>query len=1608
MTLNPQTLQSIRTQRVTLDNAESAHFNARAILSELDRQIAEFKRLGRIILQGSSWVAAPGDSGAQTLLTQRATAASNVTSRRSDVVNAGNQLGQLITSTVQGADPTVDIEQLPDDTPFVLMPVRVEYRFTPGLLKVRIIPDEISVEMHERELTYAERAAGEKFWLDVWPHAQGTQPERELWRAMVAVYGVPRASWIRKVMTPTNLSARQSATAPIFPANISLREGSWTRPPRVRTHPDRFVVTAYYQGVEERRIIGAPIPDPLPVGPDPLAMAALNPPGTDLTLEDSVRWLVDYDRALALGMAVGIPLNATQQTRGFDRLFVLGVRLSSDRYDAQARMERLFEGHHYRAGTEILRQGTPTNNTADTRSSYVSPLDTGDDGYEYEVLGNWSPASDVHEKNDAQRAAEAIGVDYSALNYLRNGTYAGARDAENMNRALFRATLGYYFDTLTAPNTSLAFSASLRKFSTRRVRGRGPLPALRIGAQPYGILLTSAFSKYAPSSQTLSEYSRIWAAVNTLDTFWTSSVSATPRVGTGGDVTFNTMRALGLHASSVELHPRYSMGERFLFEWLRFGRAQGSLAVAWRNAMTTLGRERTVAAGFNADDPPTASLLTNWRWSPRLTGVLVDKVSSETNGLSDTGSQLGNYLKSISQASVDALRTDEIGEQLVQNTGARPLLYMMMRQAILLELWEAAVRLHVNYNQWNEKTLRAEHPILNITTEPLVLRWDILSVQVPYPNVAPARPLQVLDQYHPFEGNDWFETRAALVALENVPTAELERLLIEHFDLCTYRLDAWKTGFYEERLAEMRGAATIQFPLTPPAPPPGRTQANVGIFLGAYGWLQNVFPRATAPVVVSASDTDLVALGGAAALPGSGSVIEYADNDGRIHAPSVTQAMTAAVLRSGHRRFKSTAQPNRFAVDLSSARVRRGLELIEGLRRGQSMEEMLGYRFERELHDRSGPGNELDQYILNFRTSFPLLANKVQSPQTGDELAALTGGNVVDGVALIAKVRTLSYPWTVTGLPAPASSGANAIIAAAAVVDDALDAFSDLCIAEGVHQSISSNYERVSATMDMMSRGGPSDVPNIVETPRSGRAIMNRLGVVFNDSGATNPWPAVAPTPRSELENRLNSWLASHMPDPDDVQVRVVLEPGGLDKEVIVRLSELGLQPIDVIAWCSDDLPSGTETSALELRIVNRARVAVNFDDGTPARIDWRWRDGLLGSNARTFFECMPLWRAQKKLLGSARALDATHLQIPQQVDGNALNPGGVDLTELAARVAAAIAGAELLRGELKDHVLALEAEILAESITPATMSAVRVAMLRTSDYGIFNAVPRSATASTLELARDLIMQLGEARSELIRRVQEATARANVVPGETSAQATARLIAAIQELFGREMRIFPRFNAANAVELGQTYGARLARVQNAPRPSSAVDEWLTGVRHVREDAGSYALQRLSGRMNGRSLRALAALQLPYVANTRWVGLPLGPEPLPPSPTLSLVLELPSSFTATAAHCGMMIDEWTELIPERTAVTGVALNYDQPASQPPQSILVVVPPVVIGRWIWNDLLLVLRDTFAEAEKRLVEPEQLESTPLAQFLPLIVAPFTKQNTTIGLRFADNIVP
>ncbi len=112
-----------------------------------------------------------------------------------------------------------------------------------------------------------------------------------------------------------------------------------------------------------------------------------------------------------------------------------------------------------------------------------------------------------------------------------------------------------------------------------------------------------------------------------------------------------------------------------------------------------------------------------------------------------------------------------------------------------------------------------------------------------------------------------------------------------------------------------------------------------------------------------------------------------------------------------------------------------------------------------------------------------------------------------------------------------------------------------------------------------------------------------------------------------------------------------------------------------------------------------------------------------------------------------------------------------------------------------------------------------------------------------------------------------------------------------------------------------------------------------------------------------------------------------------------------NFDKSKPQCGLLLDEWTEVIPVPDTTAGLAFHFDQPNTEPPQTLLLVTPSDFKGAWQWQDLVDTLHETLDMAKKRAVEPEQIDTTEYGRFLPALVSAVTAYPITAALKFSLN---
>jgi hypothetical protein len=302
-----------------------------------------------------------------------------------------------------------------------------------------------------------------------------------------------------------------------------------------------------------------------------------------------------------------------------------------------------------------------------------------------------------------------------------------------------------------------------------------------------------------------------------------------------------------------------------------------------------------------------------------LTGPLAADAPSETVAVPAAQ----NYVNWLVRNGLDTVRSG------TPPGGANTLLFALLRHALLREYATAALRIVrarglAQPGEGDEPGLAADTPpspwtrlaapLDGVTAAGQTLAQHIDAVRTANSTAGSPAAAQLAEL---------MEVHGALRQLLSVPTAVLARLAAGVLDLASHRLDAWVTAQASGRLATLR------------------TRKPAGVRLGGYGVVEGVRPPGAPPA-----------------------------SQGYIHAPSLGQAATAAVLRSGHlAHLGGDGAP--LAIDLSSRRVRHALSLLDGVRAGQPLGALLGYRLERGLHENHRE-LVLDRYITALRALAPL------------------------------------------------------------------------------------------------------------------------------------------------------------------------------------------------------------------------------------------------------------------------------------------------------------------------------------------------------------------------------------------------------------------------------------------------------------------------------------------------------------------------------------------------------------------------------------------------------------------------------------------------------------
>ncbi|MBC7925167.1 MAG: hypothetical protein H7039_05875 [Bryobacteraceae bacterium] len=648
--------------------------------------------------------------------------------------------------------PPVVYSELDVKLPIAMLPVRLETRYfdidaNTVELRIRIFPSPAHVTSARSGIDPAEREETITYWRTRKAAGDTAPPTDAAWQRMVQMFGEPRASYLRRILTPTT-DAAGALVFPEVPLNPPPETSSALASEAIGL-PSRFFAALYMGTSRQLLVAGQKVPASVAVGPhgDP----------------NAIRWQSDFATAESIGLGIRVRANIGT-ARYLTRLLVFGVREGSDAASSQSALQTLLERHSREDGVALLAAGTPTNNTPAARVSPPSPA-TG-----------VAPAR----SSDGGRLATALGMDATAFANVSGTTAATDQVVEAINTALWPATFGYFFEPLMSPLVNEAAVARGRTLFQKFVRPRGPFQTLALGGQPYGILPVSSLERWKTPQGTLDPVANVLSRLRT--NLWMWQTNAVPRLGRSADTGSDLNAVLSQSPVSTRwiartLQTSYVTLFMMLPDLLKFFAAVRQLR-DWRTTgeLTPLGLSGEPLAldvifdekGFLLNVPLVAASE-----APRNAPLPV------------------NYIDSIAAAEVDLLKAHNVA-----GSSPKSLLYLLLRHATLLVMGRAANRF------LSSGSPNVQEPV--IIEDPATTVWARLNT--PVAALENRTLTEVFKGPLPSHPNltELAQHKIAVKSLSRLPISELERLTAETLDASSHRLDAWITALATERLASMR------------------------------------------------------------------------------------------------------------------------------------------------------------------------------------------------------------------------------------------------------------------------------------------------------------------------------------------------------------------------------------------------------------------------------------------------------------------------------------------------------------------------------------------------------------------------------------------------------------------------------------------------------------------------------------------------------------------------------------------------------------------------------------------------------------------------------------
>ena len=1137
---------------------------------------------------------------------------------------------------------------LDDGLPLLLLPVRVETRYRleaePPELRIRVYPDQVHIDADTPTPGRVEAALTREFWL-AWLGADDEAERQAAWRTFATRVGTQRAGWLARLLRP----APGPKGGLKFP---TVEEAGARAPARPVLLPGQWLAVGYSATGLLFSVPGEPVAPELRTGPDPAA-AAVEVGEEGLVVDPRLAWMVDYEEAVRVGMAITVPVtgDAAPAKEGLATLLVVGLHPAADAVGTAAALDHLLDVHARTDGLAFVPQGTPTNNTETVAAGWSAQELALADLAARELE---DPAPVLHD--NAARLASALGLATSTtLRRAAFGTDPERERSRSMVKVMFETVMGTFVRRLLRvgddDGVAPAEANAVRDWCTHWVTGGAPLATLAVGPQPYGVLpVRRSAPADAPSTTAeqvervvgmlLDEWRRASATVPVLDP---ELVDHLPE----GEQETSIATILATQPHPARLFTRWVDQFSSLNDIVQGLTPQGWLEFFMLTLDADLNPNRdtpyteiaALYAGSIIHGGPTTigEQIDLWQNVSDLLPAWVDDPDLVDKGQGTIGS-LVNILESWRRRG-DPLR--DLGLAAYHDV-----LGETDNEVIEARMWATS-------DEWGDEGVVGDDAAEYLADLRTRILAPFLGGQLPPSALGPdflaSQPLlyQLLDaSLHLVPEGERAGVGDALDLLATRTTDELEWLVRESLGLGTHRLDAWATSLAAERLGRMRDAR--------PA----------GLQVGAFGWVSGLAPRD-----------------------------EQRPSAGFVHAPSMAHAVTAAVLRSGWLAHGGGGDDSA-AVDVSSARVRAAAWLLDGVRQGQDLGDLLGYQFERSLHELGA-----DDQIRPMRLK--VLRGTGHPDEPPDE--------PLDGIDLL----DLDRAKTLGGVPPLVRTALDEL-------DAAFDAANDTGLFEAVHQLTGANLERATAMLEALATGTKAP-PELLatRTPRASLPVEHRVLVLL---GEAEPHPGRGWDPdgeRDQLAPALAAWVAGLLPPA--AQVGLTVTAGGRGRSITLTGAELGLGALDAL-WLVGDDPDQVPAPLVTL--------AAGIAEGR----------GLTGE-----FAVDPAGRGAARV--SLRELGVLAVELRRAID--ALRVAGPADLRPAGEEPTAAADDSVALDAAEDLVNAFDRLVddLSDALEVGTSAAVAPVVERLARIGLAGGRPPGDVAAAAELLPVAVARLGRVAS---------------------------------------------------------------------------------------------------------------------------------------------------------------------------------------------------------------------------------------------------------------------